>query len=76
MYQNFNEIIQGNTTIFISHRLSSTKFCDRIIFIADGKIKEVGSHEELMNLNKEYNKLFTMQADYYQEGKNEENKTN
>lgn len=76
LYQHFNEIIQDNTAIFISHRLSSTKFCDRIIFLGEGKVKEVGTHQELMKLNGEYKKLFTMQSDYYQEVDNEEIKTN
>ena len=76
MYRNFNEVIQGNTAIFISHRLSSTKFCDKIFFIAEGKIKEIGTHEELMDLNGEYKKLFSIQANYYQEDKLDEDKKN
>lgn len=51
MYQKYNAISKNATTIFISHRLVSTKFCDRIILIKDCKIKELGSHEQLMNLN-------------------------
>lgn len=76
MYQNFNKIIQGNSAIFISHRLSSTKFCDRIIFIDKGKIKEVGTHDELMRIDGEYKKIFSMQANYYQEGSDESKKNN
>jgi ATP-binding cassette subfamily C protein len=75
MYRSFNEIIKDSTAIFISHRLSSTKFCDRIFFIANGKIIETGTHDELMQLDGEYKKMFTMQANYYKEGANEEVET-
>ena len=67
MYHRFNEIIKGNTALFISHRLSSTKFCDRIFFISEGQIKEMGTHKQLMELDGEYKKLFSTQANYYME---------
>ena len=54
---------------FISHRLASTRFCDRIILIEDGGIKEEGNHKDLLKLNGEYAKLFEVQSCYYKEGK-------
>lgn len=74
MYENFNEITKDSSVIFISHRLASTKFCDKIILLEEGKIVETGTHNELMNLNGSYSKLFNMQAEYYKGGEeNEEN---
>ena len=55
--------------MFISHRLASTRFCDRIIFVADGHIAEEGTHESLLALGGEYAKLFEIQSRYYQEGR-------
>lgn len=67
MYQKYNDISKSVTTVFISHRLASTKFCDRIILIKDSQIKELGTHEQLMNLNGEYKNLFEVQSKYYKE---------
>ena len=58
----------GKTSVFISHRLASTRFCDRILFIADGGIAEEGSHQELMAKGGAYAELFAVQSRYYQEG--------
>lgn len=69
MYLRYEDFLQGNTSVFISHRLSSTKFCDRILFIKDGKVIEEGSHYDLMAKEGEYRDLFQIQAKYYQEGK-------
>lgn len=69
LYMKYSEMTNNKTSLFISHRLASTRFCDRIIFIADGKIKEEGTHESLMKLNGEYANLFEIQSRYYQEGK-------
>ena len=68
IYMKYNEMTTGKTSLFISHRLASTRFCDRIIFLADGKIAEEGTHSELLALNGEYAKLFEVQSRYYQEG--------
>lgn len=68
IYQKYNELTQGMTSLFISHRLASTNFCDDIILIDDGKIIEQGNHQELMNLRGEYWKMFIMQSHYYAEG--------
>ncbi len=69
IYMKYSEMTHGKTSLFISHRLASTRFCDRIIFIADGGIKEEGTHDELLALNGEYANLFAVQSKYYQEGK-------
>lgn len=69
IYRKYNDMTQGKTSVFISHRLASTRFCDRIIFMADGTIAEEGSHESLLSKNGEYAKLFEVQSRYYQEGR-------
>jgi ABC-type multidrug transport system fused ATPase/permease subunit len=67
MYMKYNEIMKGNTSIYISHRLSSTRFCDRILFIENGTLAEQGSHEELMEKAGKYAGLFEIQSHYYKE---------
>ena len=69
IYMKYNDMTQGKTSVFISHRLASTRFCDRIIFMAGGTIVEEGSHESLLSQNGEYAKLFEVQSRYYQEGR-------
>lgn len=69
IYMKYSEMTKGKTSLFISHRLASTRFCDRIIFIADRGIKEEGTHESLLELGGEYANLFEVQSRYYQEGK-------
>lgn len=69
IYMKYSEMTHGKTSLFISHRLASTRFCDRIIFIADGGIKEEGTHESLLALGGEYANLFEVQSRYYQDGK-------
>lgn len=69
IYMKYSEMTNGKTSLFISHRLASTRFCDRIIFVGDGKIKEEGTHESLLALGGEYANLFEVQSRYYQEGK-------
>lgn len=66
MYQNFNDMSKDKTTIFISHRLSSSKFCDKIAVFVSGEIVEYGSHNELYQANRLYRELFDMQAQFYQ----------
>ena len=67
VYKNFEKITKGETTIFISHRLGSTKLADTIFVLSDGKIAEQGSHTELMQKNGIYNEMFTTQAQWYVE---------
>lgn len=69
IYQRYHEMTAGKTAVFISHRLASTRFCDRILFLADGAIAEEGTHESLLAKGGEYAKLFEIQSRYYQEGK-------
>lgn len=66
IYQSFNDLVENKTAIYISHRLSSTKFCDRIAFFDQDGLKEVGTHEELMALHKGYYHMFKVQGQYYQ----------
>ncbi len=68
IYQKYNELSQGMTSFFISHRMASTMFCDHIILLDGGRIMEQGSHQELMELRGEYWKMFTVQSRYYREG--------
>ncbi len=65
IYQKYNSFAEGKTAFFVSHRLASTRFCDRIIYLRDGEIKEMGSHKELMDKNGEYADMFRVQSKYY-----------
>ena len=65
LYQHFNELTKGKTAVYISHRLSSTRFCDEIAVFAGGRIVERGTHEELMERKGAYAELFEMQAQFY-----------
>ena len=69
IYMKYHEMTAGKTSVFISHRLASTRFCDRIILIDHGRIAEEGTHEDLMKRNGLYAKLFEVQSRYYQEGR-------
>ena len=67
LYETYDEVMQGKTTVFISHRLASTRFCHRIVLIADGRILEEGTHAELLAKKGRYYELFETQAKYYRE---------
>lgn len=67
LYLKYNEITSNKISFFISHRLSSTRFCDRILFIKDGRIAESGTHEELMALKGLYYRMYQIQSYYYKE---------
>lgn len=67
IYQQFDKLTAGKTAVYISHRLSSTRFCDRIIVLKNGKIVENGTHNTLINIkNSVYSELYSMQSQYYQ----------
>ncbi len=68
MYEKYNELTRGKSSIYISHRLASTRFCDRIIMLGNAGIIEEGTHEELLKQGGEYSKLYEIQSRYYREG--------
>lgn len=65
VYESFDEIVKGKTAVYISHRLSSCKFSDRIFVLDNGKIVESGTHEALLSKNGLYAQLWQAQAQYY-----------
>ncbi|WP_079915052.1 ABC transporter ATP-binding protein [Paenibacillus sp. 32352] len=65
MYLKYDELTVNKTAIYISHRLSSTRFCDRIILISGKTIAEAGTHDELMALSGRYKEIFDIQSQYY-----------
>ena len=65
MYKRYRLITQNCTSIFISHRLASTRFCDKIFLLDGMRLLECGTHEELMCMNGKYKKLFDLQSEYY-----------
>ena len=67
LYLKYNELTEDKISFFISHRLSSTRFCDRILFIKDGAIAECGTHEELMAKKGSYYRMYQTQSMYYKE---------
>lgn len=67
IYLKYNEMTEGRTALFISHRLASTRFCDRILFLEQGRIIEEGTHESLLSLNGRYAELFEIQSRYYKD---------
>lgn len=67
LYNRFDQIIMNNTALYVSHRLASAKFCDRVAVFAGGEIIEEGTHDELMQQNGVYCEMFNKQAEYYRE---------
>ena len=67
VYCQYRAFTQNTTSVFISHRLASTRFCDRIFFLEDGRIAEIGSHEELIAAGGAYAKAFEVQSRYYRD---------
>ena len=69
IYEEYHDLTEKKTSIFISHRLASTKFCDRILFLENGKIIEEGSHQELLDKKGRYAEIYHIQSHYYKEEK-------
>ena len=69
MYREFEKMIQGKTAVFISHRLGSTRFCDKIAMFENGTVVEEGTHDELMAKNGKYAYMFQIQSQYYEDKK-------
>lgn len=66
IYKRFDELVGGKTAVYISHRLSSCKFCDKIAVFSEGTVKEYGTHEQLLRLKDGiYAEMFKAQAQYY-----------
>ncbi|HHT45508.1 MAG TPA: ABC transporter ATP-binding protein [Fastidiosipila sp.] len=72
IYQEFDKLLRGRTALFISHRLASTRFCDRILLLDGGHISQAGTHDELIAQEGLYKTLFTTQGKYYQEENDDE----
>ena len=67
LYEHYNELSHRRTSVYISHRLASTRFCDRIILIDNKTIAEEGTHDTLITAGGKYAELFDIQSKYYQE---------
>ena len=67
MYEKYHELSAGKTTVFISHRLASTRFCDRILLLEEGRITEEGTHGELLKRNGKYAQMYRVQSKYYEQ---------
>ena len=65
LYNRFNDIIENKTAIYISHRLASVKFCDKVAVFADGEVVEYGTHRELVNADGVYSEMYAKQSQYY-----------
>lgn len=67
LYLNYGKSVENKTSVYISHRLSSTRFCDRILLLEHGEIIEEGSHESLLAGKTRYAELFEVQSQYYRD---------
>ena len=72
IYQKYNDLTRNATSVYISHRLASTRFCDRVLLIENGGIAEQGTHDSLLEQGGRYAYLFGIQSKYYQEGEMED----
>lgn len=67
LYESYHQFSEHKTTVFISHRLASTRFCDRILLMENGEVVETGTHEELLQRGEKYAWMFRLQSKYYQQ---------
>ena len=67
VYQRFQELTRDRTTLLISHRFSTVRMADRILYLADGRIQEAGTHAALLDQDGEYARLYRLQAAQYAE---------
>lgn len=67
-YELYGSVFKDVSTLFISHRLASTRFCDEILFLENGRIVQRGTHDQLMKQDGGYAKMFEVQSRYYQQG--------
>lgn len=67
LYEKYQGLLKGKTSLFISHRLASTRFCNHILFLENGRIAEEGNHDILMNQKGKYAEMFNVQSQYYKE---------
>ncbi len=67
VYERYRRFTEGKTAVFISHRLASTRFCDRIVLLENGRVAECGTHEQLLALGGRYAEMFRIQSRYYRE---------
>lgn len=72
MYRSYHRIAAQATSVFISHRMASTSFCDRIFLLDGAVIAETGTHDELMAAGGRYRELFEIQSRYYKEAEKHE----
>ena len=71
IYEQFDLLARGKTALYISHRLASTRFCDRVLLLSGGRVREEGTHESLLRAGGEYAHMFQVQSQYYQKGAKE-----
>ena len=65
IYDRFAKMVERKTAIIVTHRLGSVRLADRVFVMKDGRLAEEGTHEELMELNGEYARLYRMQEKWY-----------
>lgn len=68
LYQEFEQLVSGRSNVFISHRLASVMFCDKIMLLQQGRVEEYGTHQELIQLKKEYYSMYETQAKTFRNG--------
>ena len=65
IYRQFNNLAESRSAVYISHRLSSARFCDHILVLKDGSIAEYGTFQQLYEKGGEFKELYDLQAQFY-----------